>query len=180
MNIYYIEPESLDVAFNLIYKHYATKQNVPNYRYEISGIAKLTGVLTGVRENRFYPTILDKASYLLIQVNTGHFFSNGNKRLALVLTDIFLGINKLRLKGLFKNNNELDKKDYQRILQELFPLCNKFEDQYDFTPADFAGYNLSIIIADNKKYVANFDELKNKIKIFLETSVTQWAGVFSN
>lgn len=117
-------------------------------------------------QNTYYPTLLDKAVYLLIGINKGHFFSNGNKRIALTITVTFLTLNYLILK-------EGSKEWYKKYLQQLFPEFSKWEDFSDFNSTDFATYNLSIIIADSGVYGITHDDLKARVRLFFEGSLTQ-------
>lgn len=129
--MYYFEKDDLDEIFGLISRFYAFAEEVPKYHNEHQGVELLLGVLTGAKMDEFYPTLLDKAAYLLVQINKGHFFSNGNKRLALVFSVGFLAINDKKLK-------QLQKEKYREILKGLFPNFSLFEDQIDFSPEEFA------------------------------------------
>jgi prophage maintenance system killer protein len=163
--MFYIEPEQLGTVFEVIEQNYARIEEVPDYRLQLAGMERLIGVLTGVRMDTYYPTTLDKAAYLLLQINEGHFFSNGNKRLALVITGIFLALNGLRFQ-------DTTKEFYKTALVSLFPEYEKFEDYPEFKGVDFATYNLSIIIAESGKLSIPFDILKERVKTFLQ-SVTE-------
>jgi len=44
-------------------------------------------------KNHYYKNFWDKSAYLFVSVAEGHFFSNGNKRLALSLLAKFYEIN---------------------------------------------------------------------------------------
>ncbi len=160
----YLDDEHLEIVFDLIYKRYARREEVPYYQDERSGMEKLKGVLQGVRMDEFYPDFFDKTAYLFTQINEGHFFSNGNKRLALVITATFVGLNEFQ----FQNFSKEKYKDY---LSHLFSGYSDWQDFDEFYPEEFGLYNLSIIVADNKKYVQSFDELKNGVKEFLSFSV---------
>lgn len=154
----YLEPKDLRTLFKIISQYYCRKEEVPQYDAEQLGMNKLLGVLSGIKSD-LYPSILDKATYLLISVNKGHFFSNGNKRLSLVVAIAFLIVNDMFFKGDFES--------YKSKLQELFPKFVDFIDD-EFKPVEFGFYNLSIIIADNHSYEPDFDRLKTKVRDFLE------------
>lgn len=168
--MFYFTEEDLRGVFEIIGEHYAKREEVPNYWHEQDGINKLLGVFHGVQMDTFYPTLVDKATYLLTQINKGHFFSNGNKRLSLVIAIVFLAINDKRLA-------DLSKKEYRDLLVNLFPSFTNFEDQEDFSPEEFATYNLSIIIADSHKYLSregdNFEQLKQKVVLFFYQSLRE-------
>ena len=54
---------------------------------EEGGIRK---VLDFVRSDDYYPTVVDKTAYILDGFCSGHFFLDGNKRIALTLSSYFL------------------------------------------------------------------------------------------
>ena len=163
---YYIPENLLDEIFAYISDRYARIEEVPRYRDEL-GFEKFCSVLEQSRSNAYYPSLLEKAVYLLVNINKGHFFSNGNKRLALVVTTIFLLSNGLRLKVESKSW-------YKETLEELFPEYEHWEDFTDFTSTDFATYNLSIMIADSGVYGISHDELKRRVYVFLERSTEEY------
>ena len=152
----------------LIAQHYSREEEIPDYQAEEAGCENLNGVLERVRMEH-YPTLIEKVGYFFIQINKGHFFSNGNKRLALVCAIGLLIFNDKEV------NHDLTKNDYERILLDIFPNCAEcLEDHADFNSAEFALYNLSIIVADSHKYVPEengFDMLKNKVTQFFNRSV---------
>src|SRR3989338_7247081 len=95
----YFTEESLGNAFLEVETHYAKREEVPQYKNETPGMGKLLGVLEKARMDIYYPSLLDKATYLFVAINKGHFFSNGNKRLALVIALGFLALNERRLRS---------------------------------------------------------------------------------
>ena len=160
----YLADEHLDPIFDFVSKRYGRQEEVPIYRENKDGIAKLLGVLERARMGIYYPTLLDKATHLLLSINKGHFFSNGNKRLALVVTTTFLTIND-------KHLEENSKESYKELLASLFPEHRECTDFQEFTATDFATYNLSIIIADSGTYSIEYDVLKQRVRAFLSQSV---------
>ena len=112
----------------------------------------------------FYPDLLDKATYLLVSINKGHFFSNGNKRLALVVATVFLDFNERHLKA-------ITKEAYRAILERLFPEYQGWSDFSEFTSTDFATYHLSIIIADSGALHIEHDDLKSRVKLFFSEAI---------
>lgn len=159
----YLSDNELDVVFWFISQRYGNQEEVPIYRDNREGVEKLLGVLERVRWDTYYPTLLDKATYLLISINKGHFFSNGNKRLALSITTAFLIINGKQLQ-------KHTKEEYKTLLTSLFPGHTECTDFPDFTSTDFVTYNLSIIIADSARYHLEYAELKDKVHTFLSQS----------
>jgi len=160
----YLADEHLDAIFEFVARRYGRQEEVPVYRESREGIAKLLGVLERARMD-YYRGLLDKATHLLLSVNEGHFFSNGNKRLALVVTTTFLTMN-----GKHLNNNSKD--EYQALLRSLFPEHTEYMDYPEFTPTDFATYNLSIMIADSGTYGIEYSVLKQRVHTFLTKSVS--------
>lgn len=160
----YLRPEMLPIAFRIVYERASSREKAPNYAKEAEGMKKLIGVLDGVKMDHFYPGFFDKATYLLIQVNKGHFFSNGNKRLALVLAFLFIVRNGY-------DARDLGKEEYREALHELFPAYYSYEDYLEFSSVDFAYYNLSLIVAESAKYTASFEDLKMRVKAFLIASL---------
>lgn len=160
----YLSDEHLDSIFSFVAERYGQQEEVPRYRENREGVAKLLGVLERARMDRYYPTLLDKATHLLLGINKGHFFSNGNKRLALVVTTAFLTLND-------KHLDESSKEEYRNLLSSLFPEHRECSDFPEFTATDFATYNLSIIIADSGTYEIGYDVLKERVHTFLRKSV---------
>lgn len=160
----YLADEHLDSIFSFVAERYGRQEEVPAYRDNLDGIAKLLGVLERARMDVFYPTLLAKATHILLSINKGHFFSNGNKRLALVVTTTFLTINGKHLK-------ENSKESYRKLLASLFLEHKECSDFPEFTPTDFATYNLSIIIADSGTYYIEYNLLKDRVHSFLSQSV---------
>lgn len=158
--IHYLTDENLDPIFDFVGTRYSRQEEVPAYRENKEGIAKLLGVLERARMDTYYPDLLDKATHLLLSINEGHFFSNGNKRLALVTTTAFLAINAKTLKTSSKDT-------YRALLASLFPEHSEFVDFPEFTSTDFATYNLSIIIADSGAYHIEYGVLKARVRAFL-------------
>lgn len=158
----YLTVQGLDSIFEFVQERYAKIEEVPAYKDE-PGFEKFCGVLVQVQSDNYYPTVFDKAVYLVLNINKGHFFSNGNKRLALVIMISFLAINGFGLRA-------ESKEWYRNTLEDLFPEYKQWEDFDEFTSTDFATYNLSIMIADSGVYGITHDELKRRITAFLEES----------
>lgn len=161
--MYYLLSKHLDEIFDLIRDAYTAREQVPDYRSEQKGIDKLVAVLEMVQADEYYPDIVSKATHLFVEINKGHFFSNGNKRLALVCTMLFLAINECEL-------STLHTKDEHRLkLKSAFSTFKSFEDDTRFFPEEFGLYNLSIIVADSYKYTdGNFDALKASVQDYFD------------
>lgn len=156
----YIEEKDLPLVFKGIAQHLEFSEKSPRYSDEQSGMIKLAGLLDRVKLD-YYPECLDKASFILVGVNKGHFYSNGNKRLALFLATTFLLLNDYK-----RAKNTKD--EYSEKLSSLFPLYKNYEDQPYFSPESYGLYNLSIIIADSEKYGISFEELKDRSQELLK------------
>ena len=163
----YIEENDLNIIFRIIAVHYTKAEEVPDYWSEQNGIQNLLGVFERVKMSH-YATLIDKVTYLFIQINKGHLFSNGNKRLALVSSIGFLTINN-------KTIAELSREEFRKILIFAFSDCEKdLEDHSELSASEYALYNLSIIVADSHKYISKakgFDALKASVAKFFETTV---------
>ena len=159
----YLEESGLEVIFEIIAQYYSKKEEVPIYIEEHDGIQKLRGVFQGVRMDHFYPAIYDKITYLFTQINKDHFFSNGNKRLALVCATLFAVLNGYKFRS-------FTKEEYREKIKLLFPKFDNFEDDSMFNSEAYALYNLSILVADSYKYIPqnDFDTLKAGVKLFFE------------
>lgn len=166
----YFEEGDLKLIFGVIEKYYTSQEEVPNYFDEEEGVKNLLGVFDRVRME-YYPALVDKIVYLFVQINKGHFFSNGNKRLALVVAMGFMNINNKKIAQSSRNK-------FKEALATLFPGCEKFlEDQKNFSPEEYALYNLSIIVADSHKYISSeegFDTLKKKVVDFFNLFLVDW------
>lgn len=97
-SIIYIPEESLEDIFKGVENYLQRKSDpIPHYSNEIHGINRVKDVLKSI-EQSYYPDFYSKASYLFLSINKGHFFSNGNKRLATTLLKIFYTINGFEAK----------------------------------------------------------------------------------
>ena len=160
---YYIVPESLGEIFSLIREAFTSHEQVPVYEDEQEGLKKLTGVLEMTQASEYYPDLLDKATHLFVGINKGHFFSNGNKRLALVCATVFLAANDHELSTVHS------KEQHRQKLHELFPGFGEIEDDPKYFPEEYGLYNLSIIVAESHTYTdGNFDALKGAVRAYLD------------
>ena len=67
------------------YIEYEEAINVYNRMIDNSG-----GGFEGIRDDTYYPDFTDKLTYLVFRFCSGHFFNDGNKRIALTLGAYFL------------------------------------------------------------------------------------------
>jgi len=151
--------------FNDIYSLFSFRNDpIPNYTDNKESIEYLKGILKVIRTN-YYPSFFDKAAYLFIELAYGHHFENGNKRLAVVSFGYFQELNRysIRKKSFI---------EYKDKLKALFPhaeIKKKHEIKGNFAQGI---YHLSRILA-NKEYRkgVSFDQLKEKVRTFLEFSL---------
>jgi len=160
MNILYLDLVLFkEIVFPYVAGRYGRIEEVPNYLDDTEGIAQLEGVIERSKIDVFYPGVLEKTTQILIEINKGHFFGNGNKRLALVTSVMFLFLNDKD----FKDESE---EFYKAVLCELFPEFKDFCDFPDFSATEYATYNLSIIIADSGKLGIEHQDLKDRVLKF--------------
>ena len=85
LNLDYIEK----TVIPLIHKNYVRKDNpAHNYLGEPIGMKEVEGCLERVQWD-YVVEVIPKATQLFLCINLGHYFSNGNKRLALVTLSSF-------------------------------------------------------------------------------------------
>lgn len=77
-------PFCREAVYPLIRKQMATQEPAPYYEDEKQGEAHLSAIFDLMQRSE-YRGVLGKAAYLFCSVIDGHHFSNGNKRLAVVL-----------------------------------------------------------------------------------------------
>lgn len=70
--------------------HHATIKNSGGGDYGELDIGKLEGVLFHIQNDDYYPTFLDKLEHLFFCACKFHCFADGNKRIAITLTAMFL------------------------------------------------------------------------------------------
>lgn len=160
----YITPDiCYQVIFPFVYEELADVEQAPSYEQEANGIRELTKVLTLVQQDSFYPTFHAKAAYLLCSIAGSQYFSNGNKRLAVVTLFTFLALNqpKARL---------LNKEELQALLAQSFPRHTWEENASIKNDHALFLYNLTLVIGDRSRWSDgdDFSLLKDKIAIIFE------------
>lgn len=70
--------------------HQATIENSGGGDYGELDIGKLESVLIHIQNDDYYPTFLDKLEHLFFCACNFHCFTDGNKRIAITLTAMFL------------------------------------------------------------------------------------------
>ena len=56
-------------------------------------LEQLDGILEFIQNDMYYPTFVDKLTYLVFSINRNHLFSDGNKRLSITVGALFLLLN---------------------------------------------------------------------------------------
>ena len=70
--------------------HHATIAHSGGGDYGELDIGRLESVLTHIQNDEYYPTFIDKLEHLFFCTCKFHCFSDGNKRIAITLTAMFL------------------------------------------------------------------------------------------
>ncbi len=86
----------------------------PLYEQDTHGINQLTSLLERIQNNCYYSDYYKKAAYFFIALSTGHYFRNGNKRIALFSYLYFHSLNRFRFRKHYKN-------EYKVWLRQHFP-----------------------------------------------------------
>ena len=113
-----------------------------------------------ILDDNFYPTIFEKAAYLFCGLIEGHYFSNGNKRLALMSTVFFLGLNGYDLSDILREEGI-------KRLKKSFPFASLsiVPDIPEVVPE--LSYHLCKIVADSPTHQMRFDTLKKTVEQIL-------------
>ncbi|WP_445957612.1 type II toxin-antitoxin system death-on-curing family toxin [Yeosuana sp.] len=130
----------------MAYLYFTLEYAIKEHDYIIEHSGGLMGVknrghleatLEFVQNDMYYPTIEDKAAYLLYALNKNHAFNDGNKRASVALTAYFFEINGLEfIVGRFMRNIEniaVDVADNVIDRNLLFEIINSFIYEDDFS-----------------------------------------------
>lgn len=157
-----MEYVSLDYCRNTIFPHIYTRlshtEPSAQYEEEPSGLKELEKVLHLVESDLFYPTFQEKAAYLICSIAGSQYFSNGNKRLGIMVLVSFFVLNEA-------SSQIVTTKDYQDMMKKVFPL-HSWENNLNIGESEpLFLYNLAILIGDRTKWGAgaDFDVLKKKV-----------------
>lgn len=95
-NIVYITPDVARTIYEVFYTRFL-EIGEPIEKYEHINIEKLHQVLSMPSMSMFgqelYATVFEKAGYIFYEINKGHIFPNGNKRLSIAFMLLFLVLN---------------------------------------------------------------------------------------
>lgn len=144
-------------AFPYIHRHLSAGEPAPAYEEEGAGLRELEKVLTLVRDDRFYRTLAEKASYLFCGIAGAQYFANGNKRLGVVVLLLFLIANRGEVL-------ELSHEDYRVILLEQFPRHRWEDNAYIRGTFSLFLYNLAVVVGDRPRWgVSGFGDLRERV-----------------
>ncbi len=128
-DIYYLNLEDIkELCFNLVTELLQFQEPIPEFETRFP--AKLESVLETPRqtfgEDELYPTLFDKAACYFYFIIKNHPFLNGNKRMAIVTTYVFLKVNGYIFSAPWKimysfaiemaNSSEDHKKEFKKVL----------------------------------------------------------------
>jgi death on curing protein len=99
-SVHYLSPsEFIGICFSLSKEWFSFVEPIPDYETRFPG--KIDSILEMPRQQSFgkdlYPTIYDKAACYFFFIIKNHPFLNGNKRIAIVTTYVFLRLNDIVL-----------------------------------------------------------------------------------
>jgi prophage maintenance system killer protein len=153
-------PSCREILFPLIRREMGKAEPAPWYEDERRGLGRLEGTFA-LMERDEYPDMLSKAAYLFCSVIDGHFFSNGNKRLAVAVLTYFLVVNGWKISA-------PDLEDLRSELQRFFPKL-QWENVHAFRFAhEYFFYHLALIIADRRqKGAMKFQEEQRAVRELL-------------
>jgi len=155
----YIKEDDLVKIIDIIKDFdYVNEEEIPEYDNQPDKIDDYFALIDRLKNDTYYPDIFSKAASLFLNIN-GHYFSNGNKRLAVFSTIYFLESNGCHLK-------ELTKDKLKVMITKIFEE-RALEDYEDFSPTDFAMYNVALITAGFNSHNVSFDDGKNQVECFL-------------
>lgn len=163
--IYYLDFEGhFPEIFRQIRKYHDKPNDpVPNYEDEKRGMSELKGILERIKDD-YYSDFFIKSAYLFCGITEGHYFSNGNKRLAMMSFVSLYKINDYKEKPITRAK-------YATKIKSLFPMAklSKISEIPEVFPEMI--YHLCKIVADKKSNQCNFDQLKEKIEDFFRFSL---------
>jgi prophage maintenance system killer protein len=131
-------------GFPYIQSELTAVEPAPAYEADAQGMAELKKVLDFSAQD-YYPSFEEKAAYLITSIAASQYFSNGNKRLAVVTLLMFLTINDV---GVVVDSPMV----FERLLKVIFPKC-EWEENGNIKEAHALFlYNLAIVLGDRPKW----------------------------
>jgi death-on-curing family protein len=77
-------------GFPFILDELTQSEPAPDYLSETNGMKELGKVLAFVQSDEYYSSFSEKSAYLICSIAGSQYFSNGNKRLSIVILLMFL------------------------------------------------------------------------------------------
>ncbi len=160
MRVVYLDQDDLHFAFQIVREvPYAKDEQTPAYESQSAGVEQVLGVLERMRFD-LYRSIHEKAAMLFIAVAKGHYFHNGNKRLAVALLWGFYVYNSFR-------HRDLSSAELHSLLTSSFGETS-FSDLKELSVTEDALYNLAFLVVQSKsKLSMSEDGLKRAVEKFL-------------
>lgn len=96
MLIHYLTLADIEyICFSIVQRSYQFDEPIPPFQTRFE--SKLESILEipkqGITNQELYPTLIDKATCYFYFIIKDHPFLNGNKRLSIVSTYVFMGLN---------------------------------------------------------------------------------------
>lgn len=143
--------------FPYIHAELTKGESAAEYQDEESGLFELEKILSFVQHDGYYPSFYDKAAYLICSIAGAQHFSNGNKRLSIVVLMKFLGLNETLI---LLNKHEA----LRSLLEAAFPQCQWEDNARIADPHAHFLYNLAIVIGDKTVWgTTDFSGIKQRI-----------------
>jgi len=136
--VYYLDKEEVEeICFYLAERLFKFEEPLPEFKTRFP--SKLESILEipkhGFGNKELYPTLLQKAACYFYFIIKNHPFLNGNKRLAILTTFVFLKLNNHTLKVPWKkmydfaiglaNGTEDHKKEFKKNSKIYYPTYFK-------------------------------------------------------
>lgn len=129
--------EIKEICFSLVKEILRFKEPLPEFETRFP--SKLESILETPKQTfegkELYPTIFEKAACYFYFIIKNHPFLNGNKRLAIVTTYVFLKLNNYNLKAPWKimysfaletaNSTENHKKEFKKAVKFIKKYAKK-------------------------------------------------------
>ncbi len=157
------------VIFPLIEKDikYPVDEQIPSYETEPKAVEQLLGTIQ-LSSEAYYPSLEEKAAYIFTSIAKGHFFINGNKRLAVVTVLLFFWDNDCRAHMLQIEAEKTCLDLINTIFPEVVDIDKILEESRDLNMLQQFLYLISFIAVESERYGYDFNILKSKVKQFFQ------------
>lgn len=137
-DVYYLNLEDIkELCFNLVIELLQFQEPIPEFETRFP--AKLESILETPKQtfgnDELYPTLFEKATCYFYFIIKNHPFLNGNKRLAIVTTYVFLKVNGYKFSAPWKimysfaievaHSTEDHKKEFKKVLNFIKKYSRK-------------------------------------------------------